>query len=45
MDTSRFDAFREIKFPHDPEYADKVAETSPQCATALGLALRYKGDV
>jgi type IV pilus assembly protein PilM len=38
------DAFRKVEFPHDEEYAYKVIETAPQCATALGLALRYRGD-
>lgn len=38
------DAFKEVHFPHDPEHAAKVKENAPQCATALGLALRAKGD-
>jgi len=40
----RLNAFKEVKFPHDEEYADKVLETAPQCAAALGLALRFKDD-
>ncbi|MFC1586633.1 type IV pilus biogenesis protein PilM [Fibrobacterota bacterium] len=37
-------SFKQVRFPHDAEYADKVMETAPQCATALGLAMRYRGD-
>ncbi|MBF0432436.1 MAG: pilus assembly protein PilM [Fibrobacteria bacterium] len=44
LEMEKLNAFKEVEFPHDPEYADKVLETAPQCATALGLALRYKGD-
>ncbi len=38
------DAFRKIKFPCAPEDLDKAKETAPQCATAVGLALRQMGD-
>lgn len=44
MDIGLLDSFKEVNFPHDPEHAEKVADTSPQCAVALGLALRYRGD-
>ena len=37
-------AFRKVTFPHDPEHQQKVQETAPQCAAALGLALRTPED-
>ncbi len=44
IEIEKLNAFKSIDFPYDPEYADKVLETAPQCATALGLALRFAGD-
>jgi type IV pilus assembly protein PilM len=44
LELTRLNSFRNVNFPYDAEYTDKVQETAPQCATALGLALRFKGD-
>jgi len=45
QEIEKLNPFKEIHFPHKVEYADKVLGSAPQCAAALGLALRFAGDI